>query len=161
MHAGLGIERANQTLSAVAASISATDSKIGMVLLFQELRSAEERELRKFIESKGGPEEFLHDDKLMDELIARTEKGTVSPTSSKELKYDLKKDISDIIKDNLQISENLFHALQTNISIKMETTVRREGDRIIGALLTSPGDRIVDPVSAHLSEYSCNMLIGA
>ena len=154
MHASLGIERANQTLSVVTATVTATDSKVDMAILFQELRSPEERELRKFIESKGGPDKFLKDDALMDELIARSEKnapssksGKVQEASGKEIKYDLRKDISDIIQDNFKVSENLFHALRVNISVQMETTVRREGDRIIGTLLAGPGDRIIDPVS--------------
>lgn len=148
MHASLGIERANQTLSVVNATVTATDTKVDMTLLFQELRSPEERELRKYIESKGGPDKFLKDDTLMDELIARSEKSAVPSKASKEIKYDLKKDITDIITENFKVSENLFHALQINISVQMETTVRREGDRIIGTLLAGPGDRIIDPVSA-------------
>lgn len=146
MHTALGIERANETLSTVDVVVKSSKEKLDMILLFQQLRSPDERELWKFIESKGGPDKFLQDDTLMNELIARTEKNTADELSSvNEVKYDVRKDLADIIKENLEVSENKFRALQVNIQAQMEQTVRREGDRIIGTLLSGPQDRIIDP----------------
>ncbi|GJE85201.1 hypothetical protein PsYK624_012790 [Phanerochaete sordida] len=146
MHTALGVERANQTLSAVDVAVKTSGTKLDMILLFQQLRSPDERELWKFIESKGGPDKFLADDTLMNELLARTEKGTADQlTSVNEVKYDIRKDLAEIIKENLEVSENKFQALQITIRGQMEQTVRREGDRIIGTLLSGPQDRIIDP----------------
>ena len=87
----------------------------------------------------------------MNELVARTEKDASGKlTSLSEVKYDVRKDIADIIQENLEVSENKFQALKVNIRTQMEQTVRREGDRIIGSLLAGPQDRIIDPVSARL-----------
>lgn len=52
MHGALGIERADQRLSAVDAAVKASGTKLDMILLFQQLRSPAERELWKFIEGK-------------------------------------------------------------------------------------------------------------
>ncbi|EKM48544.1 uncharacterized protein PHACADRAFT_132334, partial [Phanerochaete carnosa HHB-10118-sp] len=146
MHSALGIERANERLSIVDAVVKASGTKLDMVLLFRQLRSPAERELWKFVESKGGPEKFLQDDALMNELISRTEKDTTEQvTSVNEVKYDIRKDLADIIKENFEVSENKFQALQVNIRAQMGQTVRREGDRIIGTLLSGPADRIIDP----------------
>lgn len=138
MHARICIWRANQSLAVIT-------SKVDMLAVFAELRSSEvQRELQIFTESKGGPGMSLQDDTLMDKLISRNEKATAlgNMSSAKETKYDLRKDLEDNIKENLQVSENLLHALQVNVRFYMETTVRREGDRIIETLLASPQDRI-------------------
>ena len=162
MHTALGVERANQKLAVVDVAVRASGTKLDMLLLFQQLRSPAERELWKFIESKGGPDKFLQDDALMNELIARTEKDAPGKlTSLNEVKYDVRKDIADIIKENLEVSENKFQALKVNIRTQMEQTVRREGDRIIGTLLAGPQDRIIDPVSiqSHIDLSPSNYLV--
>lgn len=153
MHASLGIERANKTLASVEVSVQSTGSNLNMLLLFEQLRSPEERELRKFIESKGGADKFLKDSELMDELVdlSRRGEGTDgSQVNSHMIKADLKKDLGDLINEGIAVSDNKFCALQVNIRAQMETSMRREGDRIIGTILSGPHDRIIDPVSTAL-----------
>lgn len=154
MHASLGISQANQTLGRMEVVSGASSSKLNLLLLFQELRSPEERELRKFIESKGGAEVFLNDEALMRELIERSDnEGDHSIGAqmklTKDLQRDLRKDLEELINDNQEVFSNKFTALQDNIRTQMETTMAREGDRIIGTILAGPHDRLIDPVSVH------------
>lgn len=150
-HASLAIDAANRTLASISTITNAGNSATNMALVFQLLRSPEERELRKFIESSGGPEKFLQNDNLMTELIARSEKDDLSvnvspPKSASDLRMDLQKNLSELLTENQEIFTNKFNALQDDIRTQMESSVARVGDRIIGTILSGPHDRLVDPV---------------
>lgn len=159
MHASIRLEHVATTVSSVDGTVKSMSSKVDMVLLFQQLRSPEERELEKFVESKGGPEKFLQDEALMDELYVRSENlraaGDSSPADESrqmisievDLKKELKKDLDQILKEASERSEDMFRALQITIQSKMEASMRREGDRIVSRLLAGPQDKIRDPVS--------------
>lgn len=162
MHASIRIEQVHTTLTVVADVAQTTSDTTSMALLLQLLRSPEERELKRFIDSKGGPDQFLKRDDLMQELIkksgeseARTESKGPSRKGQpidlvQEIKRDVRKTVADLISENYDQFMGKFDAQQEQLRQQMDASVRREGDRIITAITGGPHERIIDPVSDSL-----------
>lgn len=151
MHTSVGIFRLNQKFASFSSVFQSASNDLAMLLLFHELRSPEERKLRKFIENHGGPEAFLNDDAMMGELLSRTEKNLHhSPPEQMKMAKDLQRELSMDLKDIIEADEdgigNKFLAIQEQIIMQLESAIRREGDRIISNILSGPRDRLLDPV---------------
>ena len=64
----------------------------------------------------------------------------------KDLKEDLDDSPTVAIKKNSETFERRFKILEYNITNEMQRIAGREGDRVIGEVLSGPHDRIFDPV---------------
>jgi hypothetical protein len=112
-----------------------------MTLVFQKLRSSEERELSLFAESQGGIDKIVASDSLLSELFAiqatsRTEcfgKDAQDPSVKKSpsaLREESEKDPDDFVKADAQTFEHKFDTVRAQFD-QLKQTVRRESDRII------------------------------
>ncbi|KIK61460.1 hypothetical protein GYMLUDRAFT_43033 [Collybiopsis luxurians FD-317 M1] len=140
------------TLVDVSKSIKATDNNTSMGLLLQLLRSPEERELQRFIISKGGAEEFLSNDNLMQELIKKSGDSESKTSSRKgqtelvqEIKREMSKTVAELISGNLERFLDKFEAQQELLHDYMDASVRKEGEKTRVALEDGPHNRIIDP----------------
>ena len=158
MHASLGIEQANMTLVAVQANVQQTDKTVSMALLLQLLRSPKDRQLMKKIDHYGGPDRILKDEALMKELIAESGEKDIQSESKvltskdkdgdiiKEIVREANRTIEEMVKENDELFTRKFKAQERVLADEMRAVSKREGDRIIGAILSGPHDRILDPV---------------
>jgi hypothetical protein len=168
MHTTLGVDKANRTLADVNRTVRAVDEKLNMILLFRRLDSPHEKELLKFIDSKGGPKACLADNSILKELSYVNESadtssalstlrdhGGLSQRRSQTLDYkafyilrkDLREDVQEALQKNMAVFERKLDVQKRQIITELEGVVHREGDRVISAVTSGPHDRIVDPVS--------------
>ena len=64
----------------------------------------------------------------------------------KSLQEELADSPAVAIVKNREGFERKFTIMERNITVEMRRIVGHEGDRVIGAVLTGPHERIVDPV---------------
>jgi hypothetical protein len=168
MHTAHGVDAANRALAEVHQTVRAVDEKMDMLLLFKKLDSPHEKEIMKFIESKGGPKACLADDTILKELSFVNESldptsalsalrrdGGLSARRSQSLDYkafyilrkDLREDVQEALQKNMAVFERKLDVQKRQIINEIEGVVQREGDRVISAVTSGPHDRIKDPVS--------------
>ncbi|KAF5350350.1 hypothetical protein D9757_013724 [Collybiopsis confluens] len=140
---GTGMKDTQIVLDKVAETTS-------MTVLLQLLRSPEERELQRFINSKGGPTEFLKNDSLMQELVKKSgESATMSSKEQTELfqeiKREVKKTVTDAIEENFELFSGKFEAQQEQLKDHLDIAMQRQSDRIIHEFGEGPHKRITDP----------------
>jgi hypothetical protein len=158
LHASIGIQQVHTTVLAVSATAQSVDYKTSMLLLLEALRSPVERELMREIDANGGPDKVLKDENLMKKLIEKSGEKSDAQGSSKtmskdglanvlkEISRDISKSFADMIKENEEQFIRKFESQKEDFATEMKAMTRREGDRVIGAILSGPHDRIVDPV---------------
>ncbi len=160
MNASLMLKQVSQGVVRISRDLRSVNSTTSMALLLDQLRSPEERELRRFIDSKGGPAQFLSDDNLMQTLIQRSrgkdldgKTQSLSPGTQTELSKTVKRQISrafmDMVKENEEIFSLKFDA-QEKILRGVSAAAKREDDRVIEAITSGPHERILDPVRVSL-----------
>ncbi|KAE9387872.1 hypothetical protein BT96DRAFT_1004725 [Gymnopus androsaceus JB14] len=145
------VEHMNEVLASAFDTIKSVDSKINKALLlpFDRLQSEQERSIQQYVQVNGGQDALLENNRLIRELLSRYDDDQSLSTEQQdklvqELRDDIRKDLGDLLQGALGISSNLFDALST----LMEITVRREGDHIVGSVLSGlagPAKRVVDP----------------
>jgi hypothetical protein len=163
MHASLGISSANDSLISLEMKV---DKLVEMVFIL--MRSAEEREISEFIESKGGREAVLKSDFLLRELLSKqkspkdasTSKGSQVPSTAKDVltskgsqilstvedvRAEVEMEVDQIVTDNKWF-EQKFEEQRRQLE-EVKTLVVRESDRVIQAARSGPHDRIVNQVS--------------
>ena len=141
-------------LLSISEHARSSDRGTSLLLLLQTLRSPIEREIMNEIKQNGGPENVLQNEALMKKLIEKSEtaKDTkvlpkdAQATLLKEITRDASRSFADMIKENEDLFSRKFKAQETALKEEMEMITRREGDRVIGAILSGPHDRIQDPV---------------
>lgn len=69
------------------------------------------------------------------------------------LQEELADSPADSIAKNSEAFDRKFTVMERNITAEMRRIVGREGDRVIGAVLAGPHERILDPVSTLLLCY--------
>jgi len=113
----------------------------------------------KIISMKGGPKACLDDDAILKELMLSSgSKVSPNPTTNSgaksvaadrfafsRVKKDTKEDVDDCLEKNMAHFERKLELQKRQIVKEIGEVVRREGDRVISALL-GPYDRIVDSV---------------
>lgn len=133
-----------------------------MGMVFDRMRSPEERELANFVKSKGGVV-AAPDDKLLKEILKnqqqRQEKEEEDPIKGSQkpdfpvnitkYKEELNKEVDTIVEENSVLFERAFGAIEISIR-EVKGTIVREGDRVIETILAGvnngPHERIVDRV---------------
>lgn len=120
--------------------------------MFQTLLTPEQKKLADMIEKDGG-NAVLDDEGVMKKLVAA--EASLSPASGRldsgrfdlaEIQHEIKDDPTDAIEKNAEFFNRKFDMQRRQIEEDIARTVRREGDRIITAVMAGPHDRIVDPV---------------
>lgn len=133
-----------------------------MLQMFQTLRSPEQKKLADLIEKNGG-NAVLDDEAVMRELVSV--EAAMSPAGGwhgnnrfdlAEIQREIRDDPTDAIEKNAEFFNRKFDMQRRQIEEDIARAVRREGDRIITAVMAGPHDRIVDPVrptlhSSHVS----------
>lgn len=168
LHATLGVDTANRSLSDMHRNVRAVDEKLSTILLFRMLDSPHEKELLRLIDLKGGPKACMASDTILKELSFVNESsdtasalsalgdyGDRSPQQSQSLDYkafyilrkDLREDVQKTLEKNKIVFERKFDVQKRQIISEIEDAVHREGDRVITAVISGPHDRIIDPVS--------------
>jgi hypothetical protein len=165
IHTSLGVDAANKTLGDVDKTTQEVNAKMDMMMkMFQSFVLPEAKEISRFVDQKGGAKAFQENDKLLKELNGFEQK-TGSPATGgtpaehkaggkasdfEDLKDDLHIDPDVAMDKNMSVFSRKFEMQQRQLKEEMERVVRREGDRVIGAVTSGPHDKIIDPVSLHI-----------
>nr|GAT44772.1 predicted protein [Mycena chlorophos] len=154
MHTALGVDAAVRGIDSLADSSKAIEAKINMMMnLFAQMASPEQKELTRLAgDQKGTPsDEVLK--KLNEEenrLLGAQGNGKDVQSATKDkqladLKAELKTTADAAIAANMEVFDRKFEIQLRQIEEAVERAVKRQGDRIIGAVLSGPHDRIKDP----------------
>ena len=127
-----------------------------LLSLFKKFIPPEQKEMQAIVDKKGGIEKCQEDDEILKELMkvklqSESSPGEASshkskPFELKDLKQDLTDNINELLNKNMAIFSRKFEMQKRQITEEMDRIVRREGDRIIGAITAGPHNRIVDRV---------------
>jgi hypothetical protein len=153
IYIGHTVNSIKTTLEAEHPKASAT-----FALVFQNMRSPEERELAVHVASKGGAEKILAlgNDALFDDVIrnakprsARTKQkqdGDDADFTPSSLRREIEKTPEEVVRENAQAFDQKFSAICAQLK-ELKQSIVRESDRIIAAVEGGPHERIVDRVS--------------
>ena len=123
-----------------------------MLQMFQKLVTPEQKKLADLVQEKGG-NAVLDDEQAMKEIAAV--EASLSPASGRndsgrfdlaEIQHEINDDPTNAIEKNAEFFNRKFDIQRRQIKEDVKRAVRREGDRVILAVLAGPHDRIVDPV---------------
>jgi len=158
LYTGAGIQ-------ATFRAVGKIDDKISMFMkaVFTLFASPEENQLLSFIKSEGGPEVFITDDNLLRDLIKKynTQQRQTSQEDDRvgqgkarfdlgnsefdDTKKELNADLDVVLARSKKFFAPKFQEQKDQIE-KVRDDIRREGDRIVGQLLSGAHDRILDKV---------------
>jgi hypothetical protein len=164
MHMTTGVDAANETLSKLSQSLKSVNDKLDIIAMFRLLDSSLEKDLRKYVMERGGPDACIADDTALAELTSfRLRKDPTSSSvisqggwrpvrsgtvdeSLKALKKELMEDVDVNFAKNMAIFERKLLMQQKQLVKDIEDVVWQSGDRVIHAISAGPHDRLVDPV---------------
>jgi hypothetical protein len=149
----------SSTVTSMKTTLEAEYSKASATfdLVFQNMRSTEERELAVYVASKGGAEKILAlgNDALFDHVIRNTKRrsarmkqkqdGDDADFTPSSLRRDIEKTPEDVVRENAQAFDQKFSTICAQLG-ELKESVVRESDRIIKAVEGGPHERIVDRV---------------
>jgi hypothetical protein len=130
------------------------DVEAMMTLVFEQMRSPEERQLAALVESKGGADRVIGNDALLSEIMAQSASKTERLAKRQKdepgltlsgMRKEIAKDPEDLIKEDTKAFEQKFSTVLIQIE-EVKHVVRRESDRVIAAVQSGPHERIVDRV---------------
>ncbi|KAF8581694.1 hypothetical protein K439DRAFT_202072 [Ramaria rubella] len=160
IHTAQGIDSANKTISDVDQTTRDMNTKMDMMMkMFQRFVTADEKEMTKIVQQKGGAKACQKDDLLLQELSDLEPKQGVSVSGGpaagrksgaknsdlEDLKDELHLDPEAAIKKNMSVFSRKFEVQQRQLLQEMSLVVKREGDRVISAVTAGPHDKIIDP----------------
>jgi hypothetical protein len=155
IHTNVVVIDIKSMLASVQQEVS--DMSAVMSLVFQNLRSSEERELSIFADIQGGVDNILANDTVLSDLFATARSTTERPgkdapnpiakESPSALREEIKKDPDDLIRADATTFENKFNAFSNQVADQVEQT----GNRIIDEIQKGPYQRILNwvRVSRH------------
>ncbi|KAL1665576.1 hypothetical protein GGF50DRAFT_113998 [Schizophyllum commune] len=124
-----------------------------MLQLFRRLDTPRERDIRQSVDERGGPGACMEDDYKLKQLM-RMEDGVVVAGGEAEgrndltgLKRELQESLGESLERNLTQFLGKLRALRDEVigAIQnVETSIHREGDRVIADLTKGPHERILD-----------------
>lgn len=173
IHTALGVDALNDKMDDNTKTMQAIDAKLDLMKkMFQQAASSEEREMMAQVQRRGGANACLKSDRIIKELEELEEPGhsddlggdgslrratdkvgrrAADAPDFDKLQEDLNTDPNEAIKKNEDIFSRKFELKKREILEQMDHIVRREGDRIISTLTSGPHEKIIDPVSFHLT----------
>ncbi|KAF9064589.1 hypothetical protein BDP27DRAFT_153111 [Rhodocollybia butyracea] len=143
LYTSVGIVSANQNLATVKMNIDKLTA-----MIFEHLRTSEERELAAFIAGvPGGKQEVVKKKDLLDtalrKVAGRDGKRRALPDEKRQwTAKDIEEDIDQILMGNRDFDLK-FEAMKAQLE-EVRDTVKHESDRVIDAVLSGPHDRIID-----------------
>jgi hypothetical protein len=140
------------TLAAVHQDVSAM-----MTLVFEKMRSPEEREFAALVAIKGGEEKTIANDALLGDILGKSKPRSARMVKQKQddddadltlstLRKEIAKDPDEVVKEDAKAFDQKFSAVLTQLE-EVKQAVRRESDRVIAIVQGGPHERIVDRVS--------------
>lgn len=116
LYTALGVQSANHKLDGVTDQLKSIENKLDDVhAIFRHLDSPHERDLRKFIDERGGPDALLNNDFLLAEIL---EKGVEMDESDLMGHKRRSTNLADLKADLLrELEEDLDATLQKNFDI--------------------------------------------
>ncbi|KIJ29840.1 hypothetical protein M422DRAFT_784182 [Sphaerobolus stellatus SS14] len=152
-------------VQAIDITVKGIDEKMNhlMKIVFTKLLSPEEHELISFMNTKGGPEKFISDEKLLLELVQKSDAqayrsqsalplpglfGRKEPDAFQnfaDIQEELKTDLNTALDDSRKSFEVLFKEQRNQIE-QLKNVVIRESDRVVERILAGPHSRILDKV---------------
>ncbi|KAJ3860918.1 hypothetical protein EV359DRAFT_84845 [Lentinula novae-zelandiae] len=116
LYTALGVQSANHKLDGVTDQLKSIENKLDDVhAIFRHLDSPHERDLRKFIDERGGPDALLNNDFLLAEVL---EKGVEMDESDLMGHKRRSTNLADLKADLLrELEEDLDATLQKNFDI--------------------------------------------
>ena len=148
MHTTHGVDNANLGLSRVENEIRGLGEKLNMLLVFKQLDSPRERELKEYVKARGGSE----DDGTLQDMISLYRKsdpgladGSSIPTLA-EIRKELAEDWEESLARNLVAFKEALKEQEAKIVFEVQGIVNLQTDKIIGHLDSRPHDQIHDLV---------------
>lgn len=150
VYASLGVAATNETLAVMSQNVSTV-----MEMVFELMRSPEERELVNFVSSRpGGADAILKNDTLLARVIAKQRPSRQDsldgvaradqPLTIERLRQEVEKDVESVMKDN-QFFDQKLEAMRIQIG-EVKVTIQHETDRVLDAMHSGPHDLILDRV---------------
>ncbi|KAL0577140.1 hypothetical protein V5O48_004854 [Marasmius crinis-equi] len=145
-------------ISAATSILSTLNRNVATVIetVFERMQPSKDRDIAAFVQSKGGRQAGDPDDQLLKDVIKyeqqlqrKDEKGIVNPkggpqqhtemlTTLDKFKEELKKDIDIILKENTELFEKRFDAVEFRLK-EVKGVIIRESDRVIETILAGVG----------------------
>ncbi|KAJ7887405.1 hypothetical protein B0H13DRAFT_1888811 [Mycena leptocephala] len=164
IHTAQGVHGVQHSLVDIEAIVKSGSDSAAMLLLFHELESPAERELRKWITDKGGPNTLFNElqSKMKDikGALPNTCKDEVTQTTMLRVHEEMQRDIDHSLARDRQQFDRKFDAVQHKLEemrvsssdsilyvpnlTSFKNTVRRSTDRILAVVTGGPHDRIRD-----------------
>ncbi|KAF7319371.1 VPS13 domain-containing protein [Mycena chlorophos] len=153
IHTALGVDAAVRGISSLTNSSQAIEAKIDIMMkLFAQMATPDQKDMARLVDQKGGAS-VLDNDKALKELNDIENKSLAAQAGSREkhtgtladLKEDLRTSPDAAMDANMELFSRKFAVQQRQIIEELSHVVERQGDRIIGAVLAGPHDRIIDP----------------
>lgn len=130
--------------------------KLDMLALFRKLDTPREKDMQRFIESRGGAKACISNDEALEELIVRSGELSVAriagkdngrksndlPGIRKRLFKELQEDIDETFNRNMVLFERKLEMQNKQLT----DALHEESSHIISTLLSGAHDRIIDPV---------------
>ena len=169
VHTAVAVNATNTHLKGVKQVADASDERNHMLLLFRVLDSPQERELMRIVSDHGGPQACMDDDKILKELVMRKQKldgfqtdqdvsaqsadfissqvSNTDPFEWRVLREQLHEGLEAILHKNELIFQRKLEVQKKQLVEELEDMVKKDGDRVISAIISGPHDRIIDSVS--------------
>ncbi|KAL0569703.1 hypothetical protein V5O48_012263 [Marasmius crinis-equi] len=126
---------------------------IMMEMVFERMQPAKDREIAELVQGKGGSQEHPNDQLIQDvikyvkQLQQKDEKGNADPKGGPQrptgmpadvnaFREELKKDVDTILRQNADLFEKKFEAVELSLK-EVKRTINRESDRVIEKILSS------------------------
>ncbi len=136
-----------------------TDSFESVMMLFNLVRSTEERELVELIDKEGGVSKVTQDPVLLEKIIKESEKNRKDRGAHQIdqddlrlvsiIQIEIRDDLQKTIKSNEAAFNRKFEAQKRILIDDLWKSIERMGDRVIEALTSGSYERLKDP---HLFE---------
>lgn len=156
IHTAKGVDQANDKLNDLERINQDMNTKMEQMMnMFKQLVSPDQKMMAALVDQKGGAKAVLQNKSKLQELQEKEAKNTSGSGGSRnmssksemdELMEELRTDPNVAVTENLKVFERKFDVQQQQLKEELERIMKREGDRIIGAITSGPHDRIVDPV---------------
>ncbi|KAH8987709.1 hypothetical protein EDB83DRAFT_2535566 [Lactarius deliciosus] len=161
IHTSQGVDKANVKLDNLGDTTKALDKKKdNMMAMFRQLVSPEQRRILKMVDEYGGVKAIRNDDKTLLSLEEMASKASSAPSSDEhqvawagtsdaspnanDLKKDIFEDPGVAADKNQVVFFRKFEVQKRQIIDELKLVVKRESDRVIGAIKGGPHERILD-----------------
>ncbi|TFK17049.1 hypothetical protein FA15DRAFT_676340, partial [Coprinopsis marcescibilis] len=158
LHTAASIDAVHEKLDHQHESLRTIVKKLDMISIFRKLDTPRERDVLRFIDSRGGAKACITNDELLEELVVRAgDNASVSRISGRErengrrsndlpeLRKRLLKELQEDIDDAFSRNMVLFERKMEMQNKQLTEAVQQESAHIITTLLSGAHDRILDP----------------